>query len=1362
MGRKKADLRRGDRYQDVVAAWRMAEAVVAYAFEQDAPRVLLIESDDATAADDVIEHFQDRRVEWQVKHGGLSVKDVTALLTTETHTQVVLCLSTHVRVKKLGPTDLLQRLAVRAHESSDLHMFAEGLHKNERALFDALPMDDDASRYVTLRHLRVQVTGNVAALIHTAQQSLRRVFVQVEVESVWRFLLEKAQTNPGGHEALETQQLWSALRERELQRNIPRAITGEDRHAYLNALRETLADRRVLHPVRESFAIQAPLQPLWIPRTVRRVATAMDERTNSRSPEMEVEGVSAVEQADVANRAQGLQAQPLTSALMSGYTTKYALVGPVGSGKTEELHRAAHELAVRAIDSDERPTPVLVTANDLVGAPFNSKEARPTVFRLWSAGRPLIWLVDGIDEVSPKDQGALTQQLHRLAEHQSTFAVVATSRPSEGNLFLTTSTLLELEPWTHRHTQLLARRAHEHDARLELPRGAQQQLAGSPLLATLAMLPDNREATSSFELLQRLCKGLFVGWASARELEIQEANELWERLQPILGEVALSALRSGETRITDDALRNALRRLDFAERFRARKALPQFGLLEQIGTDHRFAMRIVAEHLAGIALSKTTTDVVLDAELPMLHVPLIQACGRWSSTDQPEKIAILFRGLLQSTDRDFAYGILTRPMRLHALFVALDIACEHDRQVARHAQLLGEVAARYVAEENSIWVGDEAATAVGRLLALGGDCAHEVEQALLSILALPTFAPARWLSAQPEGDPMSWAWLITHRDSNVRAVATQHLGSLASNNTGQTLLLHMFGDASIGSARPPASLIAAFHLRHADRSQVSGELLEHLRAMLDWPGQIPPGAAAIALRPDEAEPDRLARALARLAKGYGGFKEVTEDLARSPGGEGALDKHAPGWRAWRISSLPAYPLDRGERMPATDVARDRCCRALAHCLEPSACVRETLLAEAFKGRASAQQALYERVGVLRTEAIEYLQGGSIDQEGRSPANRPMFKGLTTGAEAALRLACSDDDSWLEVLFDLWERTGPSYRHTFPGRALEPAIVRGHRQAAEIYADWLQGRVYSPLRTTAFAQIPERVLSQTVVAEATQASVLDLMKKTATPDGRGTRLHPGVVQQAMVELAPGWVCNEALRELKTWETMTRERLVVVNVWLRLAGFLEHRARAIAVVSRILRTLLRERQTANDAGELTQEELDLSAAIHNARRSPIATELGGIFAEFALGPPGLVRLQSALALCALRVSPGSTVVAQNIASHWPDADIFRFVPPSDLAPAVLSAPEAFHQRFLQVLETRAFRYVTPVEDLARFLPQRLSDEVKREVVKKIPALHIPWAYTRDGHPDSCRPLDRLDLSRYRLGLPIEGAAEVLEAD
>lgn len=842
------------------------------------------------------------------------------------------------------------------------------------------------------------------------------------------------------------------------------------RRRYLEAIERAEANRDTLAAIITSASAPGgvvPLDDVYLPPRLHRMFAAAVELAASdpelASDDPDAPGRPLQDWLDAATQEQKL----------------FVVSGEMGSGKTELMRHRRRELARMARNEPTAPLPIFMRARDLdtetmereslASAASKQLKMQGDTLRALLADPATRWiyLIDGLDEAS----SAVWEAVRALAGEPECRAasVVVTSRPAAIPLGAG-DVLLSLPRWNDAQVEFFLNRWRALDASAvtalqESPhyRDARGELLANPLTATLCLaivrqrgsLPPSRAA-----LFVEIIETLFQDWARERGGNPIE----WQKIALAIERVALDHVRERHAHVARDRLKQELRLISIHGVQELERATDRcFGVLVALedGSGYEFLFRGLAEHLAGAALLQP--DQPGDVQTAVQRV-VAAAYEPWAEEVVRHAVGIAMERNRRAESLDMLQLLIEagRPrrdcanQRLRPLLIAIRTAADLQEKVGGCARRLLVAAFVCLLEEESYWVGDRVADAVQVLAAAGGPLTKALWRCCHHRLMESEHEPAAWYAAQRERPAKWWLRALRHRDASVRAIACERLAAHVDDHEVREELGLMLLDAE-GIILSPA-LMAGAALRKATRDTHFEGIREALVSILAYGGQLSAGGAALALRPDEAEPRALARA---LAIAYEGTREILAapvyELEAAPGGREALDAEWPAWReglveTWQRLTMMVTPMAADQltkHRPVSHHVRRRMIRAFAtgfHHLDAT----EVDAAQARHMDGSIEElcrAIYYRPATLlpRLRLNEY--------------NGPL---IPVDAQRELGRAAAKHTLVRDALLAAWEQNPEARRrrNPYPGVALEPLVLRRDEEAIAVYAAWLPESPYT--------------------------------------------------------------------------------------------------------------------------------------------------------------------------------------------------------------------------------------------------------------------------------------------------------------
>lgn len=1076
--RRQSELSRHNTYSRLVAARLAAEE---YAHR----RVFKISVERGVRPWDDVHLGGDRPSLWQVKDGALDADQLRALLATRLITPRAttrLQLSTEFTLDSLGPIARLRGMADRASAGrTRREYFVEHLYETEerywKLLLDIAGDEDGAFGLLRGLSVRIEDVGSVESLTRTF---LRSVF-DGDVEPI-AIALEHTFIRAIDVEEFDAAALDADVFDRYRAQRLawsPRQSPVAARDQYRRLLERHIEDRRAV----ARLAPDVFIKDVWVPVPL---AIGPDG---------------------------GRLAQQVAAAANGAF---FELVGDIGSGKTELLLWLAGELA-RSPEQEHR-IPVVIHARDLVSNDLAAAIPKaggfdPDAARTLLADPSTSWdvLLDGYDEAGAVAPAVLERIATELGARLSTL-VVAT-RPTS-RVSLPGQRTVYLRPWQPDDVQRFLERWRQHDPDAVMAvrsRGRLEtlgELLSTPLTATLCLItarsPEILENRAS--VFRAVVRRLLREWP-AQHTDRRAAPP---GVESSLGRLAFQ-LVSGKRRSLDRvAIVESCTGIPAQERDRVvRWLLDDSGLLVRTGDSFEFALRSLAEFLAGQHLVERPNAEVLDA-----------AARPWGEEVVRHAVGIAPRGraiellelLLEGEELD-APGRSVEHLRL--VLIAIRSAADLGDVPDRIAGRLCDAIRRRLFDEESIWVGDRVADALTKGVARrGGSLWNTLTGSIIDRLSVrgdPAPAFTRRLM-----EPDAWAELFHHGDAAVRAVAVRKLAPhVADAVIVDHLQVEMLDDVFPQFSTPPAYL-AALALRGVPRSP---ELLSFFGELLERGGQIGACAAALALRPGEAP--RVAIVAALRDGMHLVFPAPPPTPDPLPDAADPVDAFFPEWRRQLDEPRPEGTEDPevGD-VPVSRWVRSRLLRILASGIDHSDPRFRAMVVQAGGQRDLSEAACFVALDTPEF-VLELLASGEMAR-------------VSFAAEDALGLAALQHravrDSLLSALARSLEFT--TSRQLFPARALEPLIVDGDEDAAVAYAQWLPvcPGLIAPIH---WPSIPRGVFRGPVL-QAARDIAQEIFRQAeygdTDPAGARRRLSPNTAGLILSRLVPAWEDDAAFLAL----------------------------------------------------------------------------------------------------------------------------------------------------------------------------------------------------------------------------------------
>lgn len=999
--------------------------------------------------------------------------------------------------------------------------------------------------------------------------------------------------------------------------------------------------------------------------------------------------------------------------------------GEVGAGKTELLVRAARALARDSMTG--APLPLWVDAKHLTGDGLTRAIAE---WSGWSepASRELLQgpelrfavFVDSLDECGasiPETiatiQGLLGSRLHRL--------VLATR--SAQRRTIRDVQVARIAPWTTQAIdRFLARWAStdpegvvliEQERRL----GALEDILATPLTATFCVLVAREEPKAlrnRTRLFHAIVERIVSHWRKLRTRN-DALYRRWGSLLPMLGRLALERLRDHPSGLTIGLVREHLQvdGLDGVDDL-LDDLTNSYGVLIQTSHGYDFALRWFAEYLAGRAFRDDPRSLDAAADHLWAFEPVRHAIVGASSGSMLAWINSLLTG--EDTD-----ATLDAPAHLRRVQLAAVVAADLREEFPQAAvdRLVGAIWRR-LADEGSAWIPAEMARAIRGLARAGGPVWTQLERVVLANLFDPRVDVAGWYARLTTTRPAFWIGLLRHREPRVRVLAVERLRPGIDDTGVRVALWPVLFDER--DQYPPALAVGSA-LRSAARDELFSEMRPGLQRLLRDGSQIQLGAAALALRPDEADLDRLALGLLAAHNAGGDVSHAVRDLADVPGGAAALDRSI--WKDWRTAqyrppeSEPTIETE-GAGPPVTGYVRWDLLRVVApamHRLTPE--MLHALVHTHDYSHALSHELEQMEASILPT-VIDMMCDHYICLE---------------KIESVVRLARQHPEIG-QTLVVRWRRIADSGMDRaacvrFPGQALAALVEQGCEEAVNALIEWLPhsragqrnwANEGVPLVASVFAH--ERVLAA----------------------GRHC-LRGGHDPTLLRRLAPAW---HDLPEVwaRLIEMLQDDRVRAVQAWRRVAHVCTHATLSesfAATVARLAEAFIDRhgdpRHDLTDWHSAAPTVLQFIEAHGLAPRLRHALErLAGV-----RGAPTCASMQPmAAALVIATVEPDAQMqLAEAVARRYAEEPaLLDHLTPASLAALLRPVPQLWKKRLLDPFQSFDAAAIVlgnskRVLRLLNALPARERGEVAMQLLKRHDSLGLPWF----------QPLDNPSRRYYR---------------
>jgi hypothetical protein len=1363
---------RSDYYGRLFIATHCAELIDAGEFGGSGPIQLRVEVTRYPDWDDLVEvrRGQDGTETihgWQVKRQriGLDKEAMLELLRALANSSLHmghLALHSVEDVKKVGSLKSLADLCERVRQPNvDLGIVLEGMFTSQRKWVEftrkELKLPDEETCLRLFQRLSVEQLGTEERLFTSALKDLRRWYE--DPETVRTKIMDFLGKNPDeavvidypllrdtilkGHvPTLRRGQTFTTLRERYL-----RGVLRE--HEQLPLLKSLVSLNDIL--LKEVFVLPA-LQHVGISNQ------AVEEDLGESLPLEPEESRSRNWRWKLMLRQERARTAPRSSVDLIDWLrsphrlqSKTVLIeGAVGSGKSMMLEHIRYTLAQEALHNPEAPLPILLDAQDLSTgewlSAFRRKAPGVDDEQLLQEGQRRIYLVDGLDEVAPQDKQRVSSVLDRLRAQSGTVALVLAGRPASSEFPVPMATpRLRLAPWTEQDIErFLEKWRQKEPGQVEaLGRSWRHEpmrsVMSNPLTATFSLLLAEEQPESWLNrsaLFGGICEKLFQEWSRSRSLMGHTAQPAWGDVSRALQKLALEVIGASRETIRKRELEKLLRKIDPDRNQEWMEAASvRFGLLVRQGEDaYRFVLRGLAEFLAGQALWREGPHRISKvarerwAEEPVRHAINIAA-----EQAEPAEATRLLQQLIPTETPRSNYTEILGDIRttLIAARVAVDLGAAAQPVAAQ----LSERLLYYLTLPVSTWLPARAAAEIRMLAHVDNPCWVSLFPNLKERLT-ERGDVAEWFASQPADT--DWRWWLAYlgiADARARTVITARLARWVDEESVRDALVRQFYDDTaelFGQGGAPTE--AGLALRQATRDQHFEQWIRPLLVMLlNENEQLVAGSAALALKPGEANPHLLVKALRTLAGGYGCPAEVLNELAASPEGRAALDSD---WEDWPTRSrtgdfrrfTPSMRVPAQNRMPL-----------------PTSCLPHVLRA---MGPALARMGSEERralglkddmavIAILAEEATDHPEGILSVL-----SDAPEEAVFTINTQLVLQEAVTRSPEVARALLSMWERYHSSDRaYNYPGIALAGRVAEGNADAARVCAAWLEQATLVLFRMPSPAlPLSAKALLHPVVKPVAHKLARDLLKKHTegwlNKEGQPTRLWIGTLSSGLETLYPAWEGDTEL-EAELIESVIDEDDFHFSHVLKVF-------RNPPYPDRIRRSLMERLQRALQNPEKENAQF-LPVWLRWAEQ---AEEIPSLRAqlEICAQRESWVRYKAAALLLPLYSPAEASALSASVAEMWPHFWSHSLNSPSDLLRLVSVNPRSWYEQLKIKLEQYEFFLAVrdvPVFPLARALLPRLSIEDRRslmaQLARTVGKYEQPWVGSSLWDDNSRRPSD-----------------------
>lgn len=711
----------------------------------------------------------------------------------------------------------------------------------------------------------------------------------------------------------------------------------------------------------------------------------------------------------------------LDAILRAGNQPVFEIVGDVGSGKTELVHWLAAELA-RARSTNVLP--LLLRARDLLEESFegaaevSARSLTSVPIRELLADRNLRWCVfiDALDEAGHAAEESLRPIVGALKTRVQ--AIVVTTRPST-RLRIFRAQFVRLSSWTAHEVERFLDLWAERDAgAVEAircspgKREVMRTLFTSALAATLCMSVADRSPEglrSPAQVFDQVLVVLFQTWSRERA-----GNFEWKTVAGVLRTLALRIISAEALHVSEPDI-DALLPPD--DRVPPRTAILGLGILVPRGRSYDFALRGIAEFLAGERLAEEPASLDRASAAAWGVEAARHAFGVVRMRKGPAVAVEELRALCGAA-RDPQNTDLQKLRRaLVAIRAAADLG-DHAAPISR--ELAQDILHRLL-DEHTVWMSDPVLEAAESLARAGGPVWEELRKHAFERL-LDDRSVVDWYASR-ELDVQTCRMMLRHQDQRVRKVAIRALATRLDQPDAVTLLRFAARDETYEFETPPAYL-AAFALQCAPREE---EMIASFNRLLRNGSQVVACAAAYALLRGEADPAQVER-----ARAFG--SNLMLELSLGP-----FDGRSV------LFQRPPEKACEGLQPPCSPVVRKRLLKLLLRAIGRSG---DEYLAEVEK--VAAKREIIEAAALVADE-YPALIVRLLEQQQPNDHAVP----LSTEAQETLARVCLRRADLRAALLACWRHHSVVNRALYPARALELLVARKDVEAAEIYAGCLR-------------------------------------------------------------------------------------------------------------------------------------------------------------------------------------------------------------------------------------------------------------------------------------------------------------------
>jgi hypothetical protein len=820
---------------------------------------------------------------------------------------------------------------------------------------------------------------------------------------------------------------------------------------------------------------------------------------------------------------------------------------------------------------------------------------------------------------------------------------------------------------------------------------------------------------------------LFESWREQRgPRDLQ-----WQSVADVLSRVAYEYLSRG-TPIEPTLIRDIVQTLGVTPTSAATSELERnLGVLVPNGAGtYDFLFRGIAEHLA--ARHALAGESVAEVVAHGWGEEVVRHAVGLAAIKSPESASAILRKLARAREDidptlDAAY--------LRPLIVALRICRDLPALAVGCAPQVAGTAFPLLADETSCWIGECVARELARAPSNDPVLAALLEPSLVFLDTDEDMLG--WYVTQIGRFPEIRPAAVFHRDPAVRLLGVHHLDFAEAAGF---LLPELFdGGMSFAIHRGSPALEAGLKIRDGKRGEDFTPTLQLLTRLLDSNEQLLGCAAALALKPTEADPRTIARALMLGTQAFDLPVHVIDELVAVD--EVAVTEAWPDWRAKRDQMAQATILTPAGITNPRGVA------------PPSPEVRACFL-----------RAFHPMIGVVPEQALITLtrQRGQLSDlvlvdmvvEGnRDALARLRLRGLSVTAQRRLSVAAVRHDWIRRALVASWtaeDETKPGA--DFPGVALEELVVAGDDEATAIYAKWIGCSLYN--YPFVVPSPPAAVFRDARVFEAASKIVSTIVERTSVPYAHGNERPARMSRRAAaVSLRfywPVWVDNaDVLTVLEHWAVSEDiEDLLATVSAVRDVPVPNHvRTTVMRRCGEVLREYAQQRQRASEDGTFYRFQVQaclgwIADQPRNDELRQSVEALVGLRDEVGVTAAGAMLCWLTPAAAA-ELSARVAWVGVRIASSRLDEETITAL--------IAAAPEAWANALEELFSTSMFPEPSLFIGILPHLPSGLQQRVAQAIHRRAGTWELPW--TSNSHEAVGRPADIARRALYDAGLPLE---------